>query len=513
MDKDSLKKLISHSKEYGFIFPSSEIYEGLNAIYDYAHNGSLLKNNIREYWWKSMVQLNDNIVGIDSAIFMHPKTWVASGHVDAFNDPLIDNKDSKKRYRADVLIEEHIEKLNLKIQKEINKAEKRFKEKFDKKQFMETSPRVQEILSSVKDIKSKMVSAFENDNLAQVKNLIDELEIKCPISGTCNWTEVRQFNLMFKTKLGASEDSSMELFLRPETAQGIFLNYLNVQKTSRMKIPFGIAQTGKAFRNEIVARQFIFRMREFEQMEMQFFIQPGSQGEWFDIWKKKRLDWHLNIGIDDSSFRYHDHDKLAHYADAACDIEFLFPFGFKELEGIHSRTDFDLKSHEKLSGKKIQYFDPVLDKNYTPYVVETSIGLDRMFLAILTHSFKMETLDDGSTRNLMSIPKQLAPNKLAFLPLLKKDRLPEYTTKIMKDFKHKINIIYDEKDAIGRRYRRQDAIGTPYCITIDHQTLKDDTFTLRDRDSMEQKRIKINQLKKIVEDELTLKSLLKNLNN
>ena len=513
MDKDSLKKIISHSKEYGFIFPSSEIYEGLNAVYDYAHNGSLLKNNIREYWWKSMVQLNDNIVGIDSAIFMHPKTWVASGHVDAFNDPLIDNKDSKKRYRADVLIEEHIEKLNLKIQKEINKAEKRFKEKFDKKQFMETSTRVKEILSSVEDIKSKMVSAFENDNLAQVKNLIDELEIKCPISGTCNWTEVRQFNLMFKTKLGASEDSSMDLFLRPETAQGIFLNYLNVQKTSRMKIPFGIAQTGKAFRNEIVARQFIFRMREFEQMEMQFFIQPGSQGEWFDIWKKKRLEWHLNIGIDDNSFRYHDHDKLAHYADAACDIEFLFPFGFKELEGIHSRTDFDLKSHEKLSGKKIQYFDPVLDKNYTPYVVETSIGLDRMFLAILTHSFKMETLDDGSTRNLMSIPKQLAPNKLAFLPLLKKDRLPEYTTKIMKDFKHKINIVYDEKDAIGRRYRRQDAIGTPYCITIDHQTLKDDTFTLRDRDSMEQKRIKINQLKKIVEDELTLKSLLKNLNN
>ena len=513
MDKDSLKKIISHSKEYGFIFPSSEIYEGLNAVYDYAHNGSLLKNNIREYWWKSMVQLNDNIVGIDSAIFMHPKTWVASGHVDAFNDPLIDNKDSKKRYRADVLIEEHIEKLNLKIQKEINKAEKRFTEKFDKKQFMETNTRVKEILSSVEDIKSKMVSAFENDNLAQVKNLIDELEIKCPISGTCNWTEVRQFNLMFKTKLGASEDSSMDLFLRPETAQGIFLNYLNVQKTSRMKIPFGIAQTGKAFRNEIVARQFIFRMREFEQMEMQFFIQPGSQGEWFDIWKKKRLEWHLNIGINDNSFRYHDHDKLAHYADAACDIEFLFPFGFKELEGIHSRTDFDLKSHEKLSGKKIQYFDPVLDKNYTPYVVETSIGLDRMFLAILTHSFKMETLVDGSTRNLMSIPKQLAPNKLAFLPLLKKDRLPEYTTKIMKDFKHKINIIYDEKDAIGRRYRRQDAIGTPYCITIDHQTLKDDTFTLRDRDSMEQKRIEINQLKKIVEDELTLKSLLKNLNN
>jgi glycyl-tRNA synthetase len=513
MDKDSLKKIISHSKEYGFIFPSSEIYEGLNAIYDYAHNGALLKNNIREYWWRSMVQLNENIVGIDSAIFMHPKTWVASGHVDAFNDPLIDNKDSKKRYRADVLIEEHIEKLNLKVQKEIVKAEKRFKEKFDKKQFIETNPRVQEILSSIDKIKSKMVAAFENEDLASVKVLIDDLVIKCPISGTCNWTEVRQFNLMFSTRLGASEDSSMDLYLRPETAQGIFLNYLNVQKTSRMKIPFGIAQTGKAFRNEIVARQFIFRMREFEQMEMQFFIQPGSQAEWFDIWKKKRLDWHLNIGIDSSSFRYHDHDKLAHYADAACDIEFLFPFGFKELEGIHSRTDFDLKSHEKLSGKKIQYFDPALDKNYTPFVVETSIGLDRMFLAILTHSFKMENLDDGSSRNVMSIPKQLAPNKLAFLPLLRKDGLPEYTIKLMKEFKHEINIVYDEKDAIGRRYRRQDAIGTPYCITIDHQTLEDDTFTLRDRDSMDQKRIKIDQLKKIVEDELTLKSLLKNLNN
>ena len=513
MDNDSLKKIISHSKEYGFIFPSSEIYEGLNAIYDYAHNGALLKNNIREYWWKSMVQLNENIVGIDSAIFMHPKTWVASGHVDAFNDPLIDNKDSKKRYRADVLIEEHIEKLNLKVQKEIVKAEKRFKEKFDKKQFIETNPRVQEILSSIDKIKSKMVSAFENEDLASVKMLIDDLEIKCPISGTCNWTEVRQFNLMFSTKLGASEDSSSDLYLRPETAQGIFLNYQNVQKASRMKIPFGIAQTGKAFRNEIVARQFIFRMREFEQMEMQFFIQPGSQVEWFNIWKKKRLDWHLNIGIDNGSFRYHDHDKLAHYADAACDIEFLFPFGFKELEGIHSRTDFDLKSHEKLSGKKIQYFDPVLDKSYTPFVVETSIGLDRMFLAILTHSYKVETLDDGSTRILMSIPKQLAPNKLAFLPLLKKDGLPEYTIKLMKDFKHEINITYDEKDAIGRRYRRQDAIGTPYCITIDHQTLDDDTFTLRDRDSMQQKRIKIDQLKKIVEHELTLKSLLKNLNS
>ena len=511
MDKDSLKKIISHSKEYGFIFPSSEIYEGLNAIYDYAHNGALLKNNIREYWWRSMVQLNENIVGIDSAIFMHPKTWVASGHVDAFNDPLIDNKDSKKRYRADVLIEEFIEKLNSKIQKEVQKAEKRFKEKFDKDQFLNTSPKVLEITNQINELKSRMVSAFEKDDLVEVKKIIDDMDIKCPISGTCNWTEVRQFNLMFSTKLGASEESSMDLYLRPETAQGIFLNYLNVQKTSRMKIPFGIAQTGKAFRNEIVARQFIFRMREFEQMEMQFFIKPGTQENWFNHWKEKRLNWHLNLGIDSSLFRYHDHDKLAHYADAACDIEFNFPFGFKELEGIHSRTDFDLKSHEELSGKKIQYFDPELDKNYTPYVLETSIGLDRMFLAIISNSFKVETLVDGSTRNVMSIPKQIAPNKLAVLPLLKKDGLPEYARKIMNEFSHEINLVYDEKDAIGRRYRRQDAIGTPYCITIDHQTIEDDSFTIRDRDSMDQKRINIEDLKSIVDSELTLKSLLKKL--
>jgi len=511
MDKDSLKKIISHSKEYGFIFPSSEIYEGLNAIYDYAHNGTLLKNNIREYWWRSMVQLNENIVGIDSAIFMHPKTWIASGHVDAFNDPLIDNKDSKKRYRADVLIEEFIEKLNSKIQKEVQKAEKRFKEKFDKDQFLNTSPKVLEITNQINELKSRMVSAFEKDDLVEVKKIIDDMDIKCPISGTCNWTEVRQFNLMFSTKLGASEESSMDLYLRPETAQGIFLNYLNVQKTSRMKIPFGIAQTGKAFRNEIVARQFIFRMREFEQMEMQFFIKPGTQENWFNHWKDKRLNWHLNLGIDSSLFRFHDHDKLAHYADAACDIEFNFPFGFKELEGIHSRTDFDLKSHEELSGKKIQYFDPELDKNYTPYVLETSIGLDRMFLAIISNSFKIETLEDGSTRNVMSIPKQIAPNKLAVLPLLKKDGLPEYARKVMNEFSHEINLVYDEKDAIGRRYRRQDAIGTPYCITIDHQTIEDDSFTIRDRDSMDQKRINIEDLKSIVDSELTLKSLLKKL--
>src|SRR6056300_1098411 len=511
MDKDALKKIISHSKEYGFVFPSSEIYEGLNAIYDYAHNGALLKNNIREYWWKSMVQLNENIVGIDSAIFMHPKTWIASGHVDAFNDPLIDNKDSKKRYRADVLIEDHIEKLNLKILKEITKAEKRFKEKFDKKQFLETNPRVLEIKKSIEDIKIRMISAFENNDLVAVKKIIDDLEIKCPVSGTCNWTEVRQFNLMFNTKLGASEDSSMDLYLRPETAQGIFLNYLNVQKTSRMKIPFGIAQTGKAFRNEIVARQFIFRMREFEQMEMQNFIKPGTQEDWFEKWKETRLKWHLSLGLGEDNYRFHDHEKLAHYADAAADIEFKFPFGFKELEGIYSRTDFDLASHEKFTGKKLQYFDPELNENYVRYVVETSIGLDRMFLAVLSNALTEETLEDGSQRTVLKLPPALAPTKVAVLPLVKKDGLPELARTIVDDLKWDLETAYDEKDAVGRRYRRQDALGTPYCITVDHQSLEDQTVTLRERDSMLQERIGISDLEKAITAQVSLETLLRKL--
>ena len=509
-ENDSLKKIISHSKEYGFVIPSSEIYEGLNAVYDYGHNGVLLKNNIRDYWWKSMVQINQNIIGVDSAIFMHPKTWVASGHVDAFNDPLIDNKDSKKRYRADVLIEEYIEKQKIKINKEVLKAKKRFGDKFDENEFITTNQRVIELDTRVKSISQRMAEGFKNNNLKEIEDLINELELKCPISGTSNWTEVRQFNLMFKTNLGASSDSNMELFLRPETAQGIFLNYLTLQKTSRMKIPFGIAQTGKAFRNEIVARQFIFRMREFEQMEMQFFIEPGTQDKWYKHWKEKRMEWHLSLGFEKNKYRFHDHEKLAHYADAASDIEFNFPFGFKELEGIHSRTDFDLKSHEKLSGKKIQYFDAEKNESYTPYVIETSIGLDRMFLSVLSNSYLNETLKDGSSRIVLKIPKQIAPIKIAILPLLKKDGLPELAKELVNEFSSEVNISYDEKDAIGRRYRRQDAIGTPYCITVDHQTLEDNTFTLRDRDSMEQKRINKDDLINIVKDELTINNLLAN---
>jgi len=509
-DGESLKKIISHSKEYGFVIPSSEIYEGLNAVYDYAHNGVLLKNNIREYWWKSMVQMNQDIIGVDSAIFMHPKTWIASGHVEAFNDPLIDNKDSKKRYRADVLIEDYIEKQNNKLNKEVLKAKKKFGDMFDENEFITTNKRVLELTDRIKSINERMADGFKNNNLKDIENLIKELEIKCPVSGTSNWTEVRQFNLMFKTNLGASSDSNMELYLRPETAQGIFLNYLTLQKTSRMKIPFGIAQIGKAFRNEIVARQFIFRMREFEQMEMQFFIKPGTQDKWYKHWKEKRMEWHLNLGLEKNYYRFHDHEKLAHYADAASDIEFKFPFGYKELEGIHSRTDFDLKSHEKLSGKKIQYFDTEKSESYTPFVIETSIGLDRMFLSVLSSSYTNENLEDGSSRIVLKIPKQIAPVKIAVLPLLKKDGLPEIAKELLNELSSEVNLSYDEKDAIGRRYRRQDAIGTPYCITIDHKTLEDNTFTLRDRDSMEQKRINKDELINIVKDELTINNLLNN---
>jgi len=493
--EELLKKIIAHAKEYGFVFQSSEIYDGLSAVYDYGQNGTELKNNIRNYWWKSMVQFNENIVGIDAAILMHPTVWKASGHVDAFQDPLIDNKDSKKRYRADVLIEDHIQKIEKKIEKEVEKAAQRFGDAFDKKQFMETNPRVLENLKKIKDISSRFYKSLDENNLEDVKCLIEEMKIVCPVSGSCNWTDVRQFNLMFSTQMGSLSSEANTIYLRPETAQGIFVNYLNVQKTGRMKIPFGIAQTGKAFRNEIVARQFIFRMKEFEQMEMQFFVKPGDEMKWYAHWKEERMKWHLSLGLPVEKYRWHDHEKLAHYANAAADIEFNFPFGFKELEGIHSRTDFDLGAHIKFSGKKLQYFDPESNENYVPYVVETSIGLDRMFLAILCHAYNEEILEDGSSRVVLKIPPQLAPYKVAVLPLLKKDGLPEKAQLIMQELKYDFMCMYEEKDAIGRRYRRNDAIGTPFCITIDHQTLEDDTVTLRYRDSMQQERIPVGLLK------------------
>jgi glycyl-tRNA synthetase len=491
--EEVFKKVVAHAKEYGFIFQSSELYDGLGAVYDYGPNGVELKNNIRNYWWKSMVNMNDNIVGLDSAIFMHPTTWKASGHVDAFNDPLIDNKDSKKRYRADVLIEEYIAKIEGKIKKEVKKAGKRFGDSFDEEQFVSTNPRVVGYKEKNSSIIQRFTQAMNNNNLSDVKALIEELGIVCPVSGTKNWTDVRQFNLMFKTQMGSTADGATDLYLRPETAQGIFVNFLNVQKTARMKLPFGIAQTGKAFRNEIVARQFIFRMREFEQMEMQFFVRPGQEMKWYEHWKESRMQWHLRLGIDKEQFRFHDHDNLAHYANAACDIEFKFPFGFKELEGIHSRTDFDLKSHQEHSGRRVQYFDPEINESYVPYVVETSIGLDRMFLTILSNSYQEEKVN-GENRLVLSIPPMLSPVKAAILPLIKKDGLTEKAKEVLKSLQYDFNCQYEEKDSIGKRYRRQDAIGTPYCITVDHQSLEDQTVTLRDRDTMQQERIAIEQL-------------------
>lgn len=502
------KNVISHAKEYGFIFPSSEIYDGLSAVYDYGQNGSELKNNIKEYWWKFMTLLHDNIVGIDAAIFMHPTTWKASGHVDAFNDPMIDNKDSKKRYRADQLIEGVIEKLEEKIEKEVEKAAKRF-ENFDRAMFMSTNARVVEYQKKIDEINARMKDALSRSDMADLKQLVIDLDIADPISGTKNWTDVRQFNLMFSTEMGSVAEDANKIYLRPETAQGIFVNFLNVQKTGRMKIPFGIAQIGKAFRNEIVARQFIFRMREFEQMEMQFFVKPGEEMKWYEYWKEKRLKWHQALGLGNDNYRYHDHLNLAHYANAACDIQFNFPMGFRELEGIHSRTDFDLKSHEKYSGKKLQYFDSEDNQNYIPYVVETSVGLDRMFLSVLASAYHEEKLEDGSDRVVLRIPPPLAPNKVAILPLMKKDGLPEKAQEIMNFLKFDFRCFYEEKDAIGKRYRRQDAIGTPYCITVDHQTLQDNTVTVRNRDTMKQERVAIAAVKSVIQDSVSMAELLK----
>lgn len=475
-DTNRFQAIISHCKEYGFIFPSSEIYEGLSAVYDYGQWGSELKKNIKDYWWKSMTQMHENIVGIDAAIFMHPTTWKASGHVDNFTDPMIDNRDSKKRYRVDHLIEAQAE--------ELEKAGRN---------------------AEAGALLAEMDRLLAASDFGALKQLIEDNKIKCPVSGTANWTDVRLFNLMFSTQLGSVTDEASEIYLRPETAQGIFVNFLNVQKSGRMKIPFGIAQIGKAFRNEIVARQFIFRMREFEQMEMQFFIRPGTQKDWYEYWKAERLKWHLSLGILPEKYRFHDHVKLAHYADAACDIEYDFPIGFREVEGIHSRTDFDLRSHQQYSKKKMQYFDPEINQNYIPYVIETSIGLDRAFMLLMSEAYTEEdlsTADKQDSRVLLKLPPGLAPVKLAVLPLVKKDGLPEIAREIMNQCKSGFRCFYEEKDAIGKRYRRMDAIGTPFCVTVDHQTKEDDTVTIRYRDTMRQDRIPLNNVREIVEKEI-----------
>ncbi len=509
--EDVFKKLVAHCKEYGYVFQSSEIYDGLSAVYDYGQYGVELKNNIKKYWWDSMVLLHENVVGIDSAIFMHPTIWKASGHVDAFNDPLIDNKDSKKRYRADVLIEEQLAKFEDKIEKEIEKARKRFGEAFDELQFRQTNARVLENQQKWDDLHKRFSLALNESNLDELKQIIIDNEIACPVSGTRNWTDVRQFNLMFSTDMGSTADGAMKIFLRPETAQGIFVNYLNVQKTGRMKIPFGIAQIGKAFRNEIVARQFIFRMREFEQMELQFFVKPGTELDWFEKWKAIRMNWHQALEFGAGNYRFHEHEKLAHYANAAVDVEFRFPFGFKEVEGIHSRTDFDLSQHEQYSGKKLRYFDPELNESYIPYVVETSIGVDRMFLQVISAAYHEEQVvganGEKDIRTVLRIPPALAPVKLAVMPLIKKEGLPEKAREIIENLKFDFNCQFDEKDSIGKRYRRQDAIGTPFCVTVDHQTMQDGTVTIRYRDTMEQERVPADKLRDIISKEVSFRRL------
>ncbi|HZH64252.1 MAG TPA: glycine--tRNA ligase [Flavisolibacter sp.] len=485
-DNNRFQAIISHCKEYGFIFPSSEIYDGLGAVYDYGQWGSELKKNIKDYWWRSMVQMNENIVGIDAAIFMHPTTWKASGHIDNFSDPMIDNKDSNKRYRVDHIIEAKADELE--AAGHTGQAELLIKE---------------------------MDTLLAENNFEGLRILIENNKIVCGVSGTSNWTDVRQFNLMFSTEFGAvSSDDPEEnkIYLRPETAQGIFVNFLNVQKTGRMKIPFGIAQIGKAFRNEIVARQFIFRMREFEQMEMQFFIRPGTQKEWYEHWKATRMQWHLSLGIGADKYRFHDHVKLAHYADAACDIEYNFPIGFKEVEGIHSRTDFDLKAHQEYSKKKMQYFDNDIDEvtgkafgNYIPYVIETSIGVDRTVMMVLSEAYEeqdLSTEEKKDSRVVLKLPAKLAPIKLAVLPLVKKDGLPDIARNIINDCKQSFHCFYEEKDTIGKRYRRMDALGTPFCVTVDYQTKEDGTVTIRYRDTMQQERVSIEQIKSIIQKEL-----------
>ncbi len=502
------EKVISHCKEYGFVFPSSDIYGGLTAVYDYGQNGVELKNNLRSYWWKSMTQLNQNIVGIDSSIFMHPKVWRASGHVDGFSDPMIDNKDSKKRYRADVLIEDHQDKICLKIEKELEKAATRFGEDFDEKVYKQTNSRILEYQKQVDHIQAVMREGLEKGDLAMIKELIVAEGIVCPISGSRNWTDVRQFNLMYSTQMSATDSGEDSIYLRPETAQGIFVNFLQVQKTSRLKLPFGIVQTGKAFRNEIVARQFIMRMKEFEQMEMQFFCKPDTALKFYEFWKEDRLKWHKILGTPDSKYRFHDHVKLAHYANAAVDIEYDFPFGFKEVEGIHSRTDFDLSQHEEHSGKKMRYFDSETNESYIPHVIETSIGLDRLFLLVLCEAYCEEEVN-GDTRTVLKLHPAIAPVKAAILPLIKKDGLPELAEKIYNELRMNFNVYIEDKDSIGKRYRRMDAIGTPFCITVDHDSILQEDVTIRHRDSMEQQRVKIKDLSKILNDSVNMNCLLK----
>ncbi len=471
---DSLEKIVSLSKSRGFIFQSSEIYGGLSAVYDYGPLGIELKRNVQNAWWKAMTQVHDNIVGVDAAIFMHPRVWEASGHVEGFNDPMIDDKQSKKRYRADMLIEQHI--LKLRENGDADKADE-----------------LQNLLDTSGTRKGLCEDLYE---------IIMNEEIRAPESGAFDWTEVRQFNLMFKTHYGAvTKDEDDVIYLRPETAQGIFVNYKNVMDTARVQIPFGIAQIGKAFRNEVVARQFVFRMREFEQMEMQYFVEPGTDGEEYDKWLEKRMEWHKDLGVRGEHLRAEPHpeDKLAHYARAAADIQYKYPIGWQEVEGIHNRTDYDLSRHHEYSGKKMEYYDQKEQKRYTPYVVETSVGLDRTMLMILCDAYREEEVD-GDTRTVLKMHPKLAPTKVGIFPLIKKPELKELASKIEKELKEEFTVLYDESGSIGKRYRRQDEAGTPFCVTVDFDGLEDNTVTIRYRDDMKQDRVPVSRLSEVIRD-------------
>lgn len=478
-----IEKIVSLAKRKGFVFQSSEIYGGLNGCWDYGPLGVELLKNIKEEWWKSMTYRED-IEGIDASILMHPKVWEASGHVENFTDPMIDCKQCKARFRVDTLGEAIADK---KKDKFLKGLDEKFKES-DPEKFSE--------LESVCKIHAELGDRFEA--ILENKKIAFDLlaEINCPNCGTKGeFTEPRSFNLMFKTFLGSVESSDNVVYLRPETAQGIFVNFLNVQNASRLKLPFGIAQIGKAFRNEINTKNFLFRTREFEQMEMQYFVKPDEDKKYYDEWKAARLQWFKNLGMTPEKLRYHDHpeDKLAHYAKDATDIEYEFPFGWGEIEGIHNRTDFDLGRHQEFSGKSQQYFDDESKEKFIPFIIETSAGASRSFMAFMVDAYHEEEVN-GENRVVMRFHPKIAPIKTAIFPLVNKDGMPEIARKIETDLRPHLKVFYDSKGAVGRRYRRQDEAGTPFCITVDTQTLDDNTVTVRERDSMEQERVAIDDL-------------------
>lgn len=482
--QDTMATLVSLCKRRGFIFQSSEIYGGLNGCWDYGPMGVELLNNLKQAWWRSMT-LRDDIEGIDASILMHPRVWEASGHVSNFTDPMVDCKKCKARYRIDILLEE----LSIKKKKKIVRA------------LDETALQGQVRDDVVEEEFNKRVSTDE-----QIKHVL-KTQLACPKCGNKEtFTDARQFNLMFKTFVGPLEDSSSVVYLRPETAQGIFVNFQNVQIASRQKVPFGIAQIGKAFRNEINTKNFLFRTREFEQMEMQYFVRPGKEDEWFEYWREQRMQWFVDLGMNRDMLQWHKHEKLAHYAKNAYDIEFKFPFGWGEVEGIHSRTDFDLGKHEEFSGKKLKYFDDETKDRYLPYVIETSIGASRSLMAFLCASYTEEMAPtasgDEETRTILKFHPRLAPIKAAILPLVNRDGMPEIAQNLTKELQKYYRVFFDASGAIGRRYRRQDEVGTPFCITIDTDTLTDQTVTIRDRDTMKQERVSMDSVKNFLFDKI-----------